>query len=105
MGLIAILLLCGPHPLTHGLCVDQKTELSVCEQWVHCDWDLELVLYFDPQPKLEIREVELGYMDYFRGPPVLYYLRLQSGDRDEWIEVEDWQYNQAIIGEEFDRGY
>lgn len=102
MGLILALLLCGPHELRHGECVDTKTELSWNAVWVHTDWDYEPVLRFDPL-RLEMEEVELGYMDYERGFPLHYYVRLQSGDRSEWIEVDDWEYARAVIGEGFCR--
>lgn len=94
--------ICGPHELRWGECVDTKTEMSVNAEWVHCDWEWEPVLRFDPL-RLEWEEVETGYTDYHMGPPLTYWVRLQSGDRSEWIEVQDWEYSQAVIGEMFSR--
>lgn len=100
--LCCVALLCGPHPLTSGLCTDVKTEMSWNAVWVHTGWDWEPVLRFEPL-RLEWEEVEEGYTTYERGFPMTYWVRLQSGDRVEWIEVDDWQYSQAVIGDYFSR--
>lgn len=100
--LLLVLALPAPHQLRWGEVVDQKTELTETAEWVHTDWDWEPTLCFEPL-RLEWREVDCGFMEYRKEWPLVYYLRLQSGERSEWVEVSDEQYSSAVIGEMFRR--
>ena len=101
MLLILALLLPLEHSLTHGEVVDTKTEMTPTPEWVNTGWEWEPTICFKPEPCFEWREVELGYTEYHAGMPLAYFVRLQSGDRSEWVEVTDEEYQQANIGEWF----
>lgn len=100
------LLLAGQGPLQRGLCVEvfaESTHTAVEQQFVSTGF-----LYTPVVEKLiplqwHWEEIETGYIQNV--PTEVYdphyWVRLKSGDRNEWLEVDEQTYYTAVPGEYF----
>ena len=105
-ALLALLVFACERPLDHGLCVEVATECSHYElrqEFVSTGFVYEPVLQFEPL-RFHFEEIETGYYNdkWAEVYEPHYFVRLKSGGRDEWREVEEQIYYQAAPGQFFD---